>query len=119
MKKLILFSTIILSGCGTMGIGSNHMINVYNGSDDVITATGDMGAVKIQPQTTSALKSGQDVMLNSSNKKCNSLAIQREPNTPAMILDVIPGFIFGIIPILVDAVSGNLYKMPSSYTYQC
>lgn len=119
MKKLILLTTILLVSCGTIGIGSNHMVNVYNGSDDVITATGEMGAIKIQPQTTSALKSSQDVMLNSSNKKCNSLAIQREPNTPAMILDIIPGIIFGIIPILVDAVSGNLYKMPSNYTYQC
>jgi hypothetical protein len=54
-------------------------------------------------------------MLNSSNKKCNSLAIQREPNTPAMILDVI----FGIAPILVDAISGNLYRMPSNYIYDC
>ena len=119
MKKLILLSTILLVSCGTIGIGSNHMVNVYNGSDDVITATGDMGAIKIQPETTYSLKSSQDIMLNSGNKKCNSLTIQRQPNTPAIILDVIPGIIFGIIPILVDAVSGNLYKMPSTYTYQC
>jgi hypothetical protein len=119
MKKLFLVSIILLSGCGTIGIGSNHMVNVYNNSKDVITATGEMGAIKIQPETTLSLKSSQDIMLNSSNKKCNSLAIQRQPNMPAIILDVVPGFILGIIPILVDAVSGNLYKIPLNYIYEC
>jgi hypothetical protein len=35
------------------------------------------------------------------------------------ILDIIPGFMFGIIPIFVDAVTNNLYHMQESYYYTC
>ena len=109
----------MFSACGTMGIGSNKIVNINNNSDNQITATGEMGTIKIEPKTSKSVESKNDIILNSSNKRCNSPIIQRKPNSVAIILDVFPGLILGIIPILADAVTDNLYKLPAYYNYEC
>lgn len=120
MKTIVLFcSILLLTSCGTIGIGSNHTVNIHNNSNSAITANGSYGTIKIDPKSAFAIESANDIKITSTDKKCANTEIIRIPNTPALILDVIPGFLFGIIPILVDAVSNNLYKMPSNYYYQC
>lgn len=120
MKNIIAVSIILLlSACGTIGIGSNHKVNIHNDSQSTIMAIGTNGSIKIHPDTVVTVESKDDISLKSNDKNCNSLIVSRQPNAAAIILDVVPGFIFGIIPILVDAVSNNLYKMPSNYYYQC
>lgn len=120
MKKvLVLFLGFSLVSCGTVGIGSNHNVNIHNDSKDIIIATGTAGSVKIAPNTVREIESFDNITLKSHDKNCNILVVSRRPNTAAIILDVFPGFLIGIVPILVDAISNNLYKMPSNYYYQC
>lgn len=120
MRKLILILfCCVLSACGTLGIGSNHTVNIHNSSEDTIYATGQMGRISIKPGTSFPVESKDAIQLSSSNDKCDVLMVQTKPNAPAIILDVVPGLFFGIIPILVDAVTGNLYRLPSSYVYGC
>ena len=120
MKKLfILCATLLLVSCGTIGIGSNHKTNVYNNSNNVISVKSDSGVYKIKPEESMIVSSANDISITSKNKSCPESMIVRTPNVPALLLDVVPGFFFGIIPILVDAISNNLYKMPESYSYSC
>ena len=120
MKKVfILFLSVLLVSCGTMGIGSNHNVNIHNDSDDFIIATGTSGSVKIAPNTAREIESFDNITLKSNDENCDVLVVSRRANTAAIVLDVFPGFFIGIIPILIDAVSNNLYKMPSNYYYQC
>ena len=63
--------------------------------------------------------SDNNLSISNPRSNCPQVNINNKPNTTAIILDVFPGFMFGIIPIFVDAVTDNLYKMPSSYAYNC
>lgn len=120
MKKVYVLLTLsLLSACGAMGIGSNKIVNIHNNSNDTITATGEMGNIKIAPNTSVMMQSSEDITLNSTNKNCNSPIIQRTSNGSAIFLDIIPGFLLGIIPIVVDGLTGNLYKLPTNYNYDC
>ena len=120
MKKfLALFLCFILSACGAIGIGSNHIVNIHNNSESTVYATGQMGRISIKPGVSMPIESKENIQLSSESNKCDILMIQQTPNMAAIILDVFPGLVFGIIPILVDAVTGNLYKMPTSYIYDC
>ena len=120
MKKLfVLFLLVVLSACGTIGIGSNHQSTVYNNSENTINVKSDTGVYKIKPESSMTVSSANDITITSTKKMCAESTVARTPNTAAMILDVFPGFIIGIVPILVDAISNNLYKMPDSYSYSC
>lgn len=120
MKKILILTGILLiSACGSIGIGSNKVVNIHNNSNDAITATGEMGNIKIAPNTSVMMQSTEDIALNSTNKSCNSPIIQRTSNGAAIFLDIIPGFFLGIIPIVVDGLTGNLYKLPTNYNYDC
>lgn len=120
MKKIIgLIFAFVLASCGTIGIGSNHNTNIYNNSDNVINVKADSGVYKIKPDSSMEITSANDMTITSSEKSCSEKTVVRVPNAPAMILDVIPGFFFGIVPLLIDAVSNNLYRMPESYSYSC
>ena len=121
MKKLVFLSLCsLLVSCGTMGIGSNHEVNIHNNSDYTLFATGTSGRVKIEPNSVKELESYEDISLQSSNSDCSELVVSRKVNTAAIILDIIPGIFVGILPpILIDAVSNTLYKMPSDYYYSC
>ena len=120
MKNIcLLIALFSLSACGAMGVGSNKYVTIHNNSDDTITATGEMGIIKIAPKTSATVGSEDDVVLNSSNKNCNAPIIQRTSNGSAIFLDIIPGALLGIIPIVVDGLTGNLYKLPTNYNYEC
>lgn len=119
MKQLILGLALILTGCGAIGIGSNHDVTIRNNSNDMIFATGDMGRVKIRPDASLTIRSRDTIQLLSENPSCDILTVQRRLNSPAFFLDVFPGFILGIAPITVDALSGNLYRMPDEFIYDC
>ena len=120
MKKLfILFTVFSLASCGTIGIGSNHKTNIYNNSANTISVKSDSGIYKIKPESSMVISSANDISITSNKKSCNEIIVARTPNAAAMLLDVVPGLMFGIIPILVDAISNNLYKMPESYSYSC
>lgn len=120
MKKLfVVLSLVSLAGCGAMGIGGNNNIIVYNNSDTVLSATGDMGILKIQPNSSKIINTKNSFQLSSPKKECNAPTVSSKLNTAAMVLDIVPGFFFGVIPIVVDAVTGNLNTMPSAYTYDC
>jgi hypothetical protein len=118
-KSLLILSFIGLAACGAIGIGSNDSVNVYNSSDDFIIVQGDRGMSRVAPNS-SALVSGKSYMqINSKNPNCNSASIPKEANAAAILLDIIPGLLLGIIPIVVDAATGNLSTMPANYTYAC
>ena len=120
MKNFFLVPALmILTACGTIGIGSNQLVNIHNDSNELLSATGEMGIMKIQPNSSMTIQTSENISLNTKNNNCNSTVVQRQPNMPAIILNIVPGFLFGIVPTLVDALTGNLYKMPSSYTYSC
>ena len=110
---------LIISSCGTIGIGSNHKTEVYNNSSNTISVKADSGIWNIKPASSMVISSGNDITITSKKKSCMETTVVRTPNTAALILDVIPGFFLGIVPILVDAISNNLYKMPDSYSYNC
>ena len=120
MKKLFaLCVTFSLVACGTIGIGSNHKTEVYNNSANTISVKSDSGVYKIKPETSMSVSSANDITITSAKKSCSESIIARTPNVAAIVLDVVPGFFFGIIPIVVDAISNNLYKMPETYSYNC
>lgn len=120
MKKIFLLLTIFsLTACGTMGVGTNKNVLVHNNSDKMIYANGEMGSLKIQPHSSITVNTNKSFQLNSSKKECNAPTVSSKLNTAALVLDIVPGFIFGVIPVLVDAVTGNLNKMPDTYIYDC
>ena len=120
MKRFfILCSVLLVASCGAIGIGSNHSTLIYNNSSDTITASATSGVYKIKPETSLTVYSTDEINIKSKNAKCQEPKITSNPNGAAIFLDIIPGFMFGIIPILVDAVTNNLYHMPESYYYTC
>lgn len=120
MKRFIVLCTaLLLVSCGAIGIGSNHKTMVYNNSSNTITATADSGVYKIKPETGLAVYSTEEISIKSKNNRCQEPKIVRKPNGAAIFLDVIPGILLGIIPLLVDAMTDNLYHMPESYYYTC
>ncbi len=120
MKKLFVLSILfLLVACGAIGIGSNHETMVYNNSNDIITVSADSGVYKIKPEDNLLIYSNNDLTIKNLNSDCQEKKVLQKLNTGAVILDVFPGFILGIIPILVDAVSNNIYKMPKAYSYSC
>ncbi|MBO4625956.1 MAG: hypothetical protein J5679_01605 [Alphaproteobacteria bacterium] len=120
MKKFFLLCAVLgLTSCGTIGVGSNHQTNVYNNSKNTISVKADSGTYKIKPEESMLISSANDISITSANKACSETIVERTPNVSALILDVIPGFFLGIAPILVDAISNNLYRMPETYSYSC
>lgn len=120
MKKIfVLCSVLLLAACGAMGIGSNHKTMIYNNSSDVINVTADSGIYKVKPDENLQIYSKEQISIANKNSKCPQVNVARELNSGAVFLDIIPGILFGIIPIFVDAVTNNLYKMPEAYSYSC
>ena len=121
MKKFgILPILFALSACGTLGIGSNHEIRLYNNSKDTITVSADSGVYKIKPDQDMVIFSNNDLTIKSSNSACSEKTVMRQLNTPAVILDVFPiGWMVGILPVFIDAISNNMYRMPEAYSYSC
>ncbi|MDE6571480.1 MAG: hypothetical protein K2L95_04685 [Alphaproteobacteria bacterium] len=120
MKQIIvLMLPWALAACGTMGIGSNHKTTVFNNSGDVVFATGEMGRIKIQPETSTEIHTGERFELSSKNPDCDTLVVDGRLNTAAVFLDIIPGGLLGVLPIFVDAMTKNMYKMPHEYIYEC
>lgn len=121
MKKFgILPILFALSACGTLGIGSNHETRLYNNSKDTITVSADSGVYKIKPDQDMVIFSNNDLTIKSSNSACSEKIVMRQLNTPAVILDVFPiGWMVGILPVFIDAISNNMYRMPEAYSYSC
>lgn len=116
---LVLCGLLVLSVCGAMGIGSNHETMVYNNSNDVISVTSDSGMYKIKPEHSMNIYSKEKIFIQNKNSQCPQVDVVREVNSGAVFLDIIPGILFGIIPVFVDAVTNNLYRMPEAYSYSC
>lgn len=120
MKKVItLFCVLVLCGCGAMGIGSNHRTMVYNNSKNVITVTSEGGTQKIKPDSSANIYATEQISIQNKNSACPQVLVERKVNTAALILDIFPGWLLGILPVLVDAVTDNLYRMPEAYSYTC
>ena len=121
MKKFgVLPILFALSACGTLGIGSNHETRLYNNSKDTITVSADSGVYKIKPDQDRVIFSNNDLTIKSSNSACSEKTVMRQLNTPAVILDVFPiGWMVGILPVFIDAISNNMYRMPEAYSYSC
>jgi len=119
MKIYPMLAILTLAACGTMGIGSNHTVSIVNESQDVITVTGERGTQRIQAGATADVVSRRTVSITPANAKCDSPNIVPELNTPALVFNIVPGFMLGIIPLFVDAITGNLTRMPESYTFMC
>ncbi len=120
MKRIAILSILgLLNACGAIGIGGNHDVMIHNNSNDLIFAQGEMGRIKIRPNTSMKIHTGENIHIASINNACDELTVQRRLNAPAAILDVMPGFIFGMLPLLVDSVAGDLYRMPREFFYEC
>jgi hypothetical protein len=118
MKKLIALC-FLLSACGAIGIGKNTGVTVYNNSESEITARGNLGNFKIQPGDYAMIQSESEIQLHNANKKCAPQVIPTKFNTVAVVLDIVPGFVFGIIPLLVDLVAEGHKTLPSTFSYDC
>lgn len=116
---MALFAVLFLASCGAMGIGSNHETMVYNNSNDVINITSDSGMYKLKPESSMRVYSKENISIQTKNSQCPQVNVVRELNSGAVFLDIIPGVLLGIIPIFVDAVTNNLYRMPEAYSYSC
>ena len=111
---------LTLASCGTMGIGSNHTVNVFNDSEDTIMAIGERGTQRISAGESVQVTSRRTVQIVSKNRSCDSPNIVTEINTPALVFNIVPGILaFGIIPIFVDAVTGNLTRLPENFVFEC
>lgn len=121
MKKCFVLAVLVmLSACGTIGIGSNHETRLYNNSNSPITVSADTGVYRVKPNQDIIVYSNNDLTVKSANTDCPETKVLRQLNTPAVILDVLPiGWLFGILPVFIDAVSNNMYRMPHSYSYTC
>ncbi len=120
MKKIyLLVLPLLLASCGAIGIGSNHKTMIYNNSNNTISVTADSGTYKIKPDENMQIYSREEISISNKNTMCPQAIVTRELNSGAVFLDIIPGFVFGIVPIFVDAVTNNLYRMPESYSYSC
>lgn len=119
IKNIATLSCLLLSACGTIGIGSNDVVDIYNHSNDTIHVSGSSGIAKIRPNTSVKIPSKGNLQINSTNNMCNSAIVETETNGVAIALDIIPGLTFGFIPLLIDAITGSFSTMPDSYTYQC
>ena len=119
MKKIFVLLSVLLSAFGAIGIGSNHKTMVYNNSDDLITVSSDSGIYRLEPNSNINIYSQERISIQNKNKNCAQVNIERELNSGAVILDIMPGIVFGIVPIFVDAVTNNLYRMPDAYSYSC
>ena len=119
MKKFGILSILFaLSACGTLGVGSNHETRLYNNSKDTITVSADSGVYKIKPDQDMVIFSNNDLTIKSSNSACSEKTVMRQLNTSAVILDVFPiGWMVGILPVFIDAISNNMYRMPEAYSY--
>ena len=120
MKRMFAFTLILgIASCGTIGIGSNHETMIYNNSSDTISVSSDSGIFKIKPDTQLRIQSNNGIAITNLNENCPQPIVTRRPNGPAIFCDIFPGIIFGIVPIAIDAITNNLYRMPKSYTYSC
>ncbi len=120
MKKFfLLLFVLILSACGAMGIGSNHKTMIHNESGDTIIVTSDSGTYKVKPNNNINIYSKEHIAIQNNNKDCSQVNVESELNSGAVFLDIVPGILLGIIPIFVDAVTNNLYRMPETYSYNC
>ncbi len=109
----------LLTACGTLITGANDKVEITNNSAYTLTATGSMGTIKVPAQSTKTIKNDGDITLTSAGAECNHPVIQTELNTSAVILDIFPGIFFGVIPILIDALAGNITELPYDYEYTC
>lgn len=74
---------------------------------------------KVDPNNNINVYSKERISIQNKNKNCSQINVERELNSGAVFLDIIPGILFGIVPIVVDAVTDNLYRMPEAYSYGC
>ena len=118
-RFLIMIGVLALAGCGTMFTNSNQIINIKNDSGDAIYATTENGKLNIPVGSSVAVKSYKNVPITSKNAACQNLIIEREPNFAAIVLDIFPGILIGVLPFFIDALTGNLYQLPESYVYTC
>ncbi len=108
-----------LTACGAMGFGKNNTINIYNNSDEEISINA-YGGMKVQPKSSTIVQGHKNLLISSKNNQCFPLNIEKETNSQAVILDIIPGVLLGgIIPIIVDAATDNLTTYPESIIYNC
>ena len=108
-----------LTACGAMGFGKNNTINIYNNSDEEISINA-YGGMKVQPKSSTIVQGHKNLLISSKNKQCFPLNVEKETNSQAVILDIIPGVILGgIIPIIVDFATDNLTTYPESIIYNC
>jgi len=115
----LLLALPILAACGTLGIGANQTTNIRNDSNSTITVTGQRGMQRIAAGESADITSRSPIRIQSANAKCDSPNVVSELNTPALVLNIVPGLMLGIIPLFVDAITGNLSRMPESYTFIC
>jgi hypothetical protein len=114
MKKTLIASLLLLSACGSMGIGQSKHTNVINNSQYAVNVSN--GAI-IQPHGSGI--AGKEATLTGKGEGCATYKIETETNVSAVVLDIFPGLFFGIIPIVVDALTGNLTRAPETSIYNC
>lgn len=118
MNKIpLLVSALCLSACGTMGIGTNHVVSIQNNSNQVVTASGEHGVTKIQPNSSASIRGTKPINLTAKN--CAPQVIDTDVNMAAFLLDIIPGMIVFWIPYGIDAITGGITNLPENYTYDC
>ena len=118
MKKISIISLVVLlAGCGAIGIGRNDTVYIHNASDGEISTVGT-GISKIAPNS-GGLATGRNIQIVPKDRGCESVNVPKDFNTAAFVLNIFPGILLGVIPMVVDAIAGGLNTMPKTYMYKC
>lgn len=100
--------TLAVTGCGTIIGGSHDEVHVRTSPENTEVSVDPQGQTLRTP-TTLSLDRDQDYLLTFSKKGYESQEVQLEHNLRVGILA--GDILFGLVPIIVDAATGNWYEV--------
>ncbi len=108
-----------LTACGAMGFGKNDSVQIHNQSNSTIHASGSYGTFSIDAKSSRAI-TGEKITITSELQNCPITDVKKKLNGTALAWDVFVGIPFAYgIPLIVDAITGDLKTMPKEYAYIC
>lgn len=113
----ILIVTLVLGGCATMA-NIDQQIAVTTIPDGADVRMGEITSVTPMSATVpGGYGIPQSIQITKEGYQPQTVSVQRGFRTSALVQDFFPGLFLGLIPLLVDAVTGDWwYVANASYT---